>query len=169
MVQTDIDGTTLFFINAHGEKISADPISDWTRFAAFSQTESDQRKVPGVNLNRETNYNAAIGNYNATIRAGRTPSGPPPVKPMMEVVDDPTFDGRMWHAGVIHDDVPFDHALEDPLPLPKQAVVSGPLGPVETTVIPASNTDLLKLIVTQNGKALTLLGQIAATLNVKTT
>jgi hypothetical protein len=123
MISYQSDGTTLAFTR-DGQTFSANPI-DWTAYTVFSATQSAQQDAARVNTNSQANYLGALGNYNASILAGRNPSGPPPVKPQKIVVDDPTVSSSgVWSEGV-HHNVDFSPALPDSLPLPTQAVNQG--------------------------------------------
>lgn len=161
--QTDF--TTLSFTGPDGTVYSADPSSDWLRYTAFSATESAQAAAPGINANREKNYNTAIANYNASAGIGRTPNpATPPTKPTYLTVNDPTLNPstNVWTAGVSTEG-PWPHALTDPLAIQGAATTQTFFGGATASGAPFATQDL-SVVISQNQQALTLLSKIAAKL-----
>jgi hypothetical protein len=128
------DQKVLAFLKADGTEVAV-PETDPFTFATLSRTLSAQQDAARINTAREAAYVNAVNAWNASISIGRTPAIPLPVKPLMHVVSDPVWAPAWgtWSDGV-PSDVPFNHALPDPLMSSVQpGEVSQPSTPFNST------------------------------------
>ena len=104
MIQYDTNGTTLFYTDANGNKISATPF-DGKKYTDMDMIMQAQIAAASANTQAVANYNTALANAQTSINAGRAATAPP--KPLQTVVSD---------TGVTTY-VPFVPPLADLIPL----------------------------------------------------
>ena len=105
MIQYDKDGATVFYIDANGNKVSANPL-DGVKYSAMISVMDAQIAAATENNQNVNNYKTQLANAQVSIDAGRTADAPP--KPLDHVVSD---------TGV-STYVPFNPPLPDLIPAP---------------------------------------------------
>jgi hypothetical protein len=123
MIQFDKDGTTLFYIDANGKKISHNYL-EGPAYDAMLTTRDAQIGAIVENTQTQANYSAALSNAQTSVSAGRPVDAPP--KPLMKVVSDA---GDVAYA-------PFDPPLADLVPLaPAPTKAPTPLDTMQANTI----------------------------------
>ncbi len=132
MIRYDLDGSTLFYLDASGQKVSANwyDVDKYTRFLAILQSQND-----AVTRNRQVvdDYTTKLENYKASADNGR-PAGLLPTVPQQKMVDD-------LGAVTYVDFVPALPTYQRPL------VASGSTSIVSKPTTPSDN-DVLKAMLT---------------------
>ena len=126
MIQYDKDGSTLFYIDASGNRVSASPL-DGASYSALLTVMDAQVAAVSANTAAVADYTTKLANAQINVNAGRPDNAPQ--KPLKQVVSDT---GNTTY-------VPFVPALPDLIP-PSPAVGSTTGG-----VIVQSGTDTAAL------------------------
>ena len=147
MIQYDASGTTLFYIDANGNRV-AHSYLDGQPYDSMLTIRGAQQQAIIENTQAVSNYNTALANAQVSVSAGR--DVPAPAKPLQKVVAD--ADGAVTY-------VPFVPALADLVPL----VGTPSASPIPTTTAPDPLTVIkngVQILVTAVGNLQTAIAAI---------
>lgn len=89
MINYKPDGVTLFYIDASGAEVSANPLNG-DRYFAMLQIRENQQEAATENTAAIADYHTKLDAYQQNVDSGRGAGTVPPPKPQMKNVSDPT-------------------------------------------------------------------------------